>query len=258
MARVAIPKSVRFEVFKRDRFTCQYCGKQAPEVVLHVDHIEPVSKGGTNDLLNLITACESCNLGKSDRQLDDHSAVAKKRGQLEALQERKEQLELMMEWQKELLNLDRAAETEAADFWAQLVPPHKLNDAGIQELSKLLHDKFSLPEVLDAMRISVRQYLEYEGEKPTIESVNKAWAYVSKICNVKRNEQKKPYLRDILYIRGIVRNKFTYCNDQRALDLIEETHLAGAPIDLIRETTKRSRNWSEWQADMHELQKDNQ
>ena len=44
--RVAIPKSIRFEVFKRDSFTCQYCGESAPNVILNVDHIYPVSKGG--------------------------------------------------------------------------------------------------------------------------------------------------------------------------------------------------------------------
>lgn len=47
--RVPISKALRFEVFKRDSFTCQYCGRSAPEVVLEVDHIVPVSKGGTND-----------------------------------------------------------------------------------------------------------------------------------------------------------------------------------------------------------------
>ena len=43
--RVPISKALRFEVFKRDSFTCQYCGRSAPEVVLEVDHIVPVSKG---------------------------------------------------------------------------------------------------------------------------------------------------------------------------------------------------------------------
>ena len=42
--RKAISKKLRFEVFKRDSFTCQYCGKSAPDVILHVDHILPVKK----------------------------------------------------------------------------------------------------------------------------------------------------------------------------------------------------------------------
>lgn len=35
--RKGIPRSIRFEVFKRDMFTCQYCGRKAPDVILEVD-----------------------------------------------------------------------------------------------------------------------------------------------------------------------------------------------------------------------------
>jgi 5-methylcytosine-specific restriction endonuclease McrA len=62
--RKAIPKKLRFEVFKRDSFTCQYCGKSAPDIILEVDHIHPVSRGGEEDITNLITSCFDCNRGK--------------------------------------------------------------------------------------------------------------------------------------------------------------------------------------------------
>jgi 5-methylcytosine-specific restriction endonuclease McrA len=75
--RPSISKRLRFEVFKRDSFTCQYCGKSAPEVVLHIDHISPVAGGGDSDIMNLITSCVSCNLGKGARQLDDRSVITK-------------------------------------------------------------------------------------------------------------------------------------------------------------------------------------
>src|SRR4051812_15410387 len=57
-------KRLRFEVFKRDYFTCRYCGAQPPDVVLVVDHVIPVALGGPSTLDNLITACEPCNQGK--------------------------------------------------------------------------------------------------------------------------------------------------------------------------------------------------
>lgn len=46
--RTSIKKKIRFEVFKRDKFTCQYCGRKAPDIVLEVDHIHPVAEGGAN------------------------------------------------------------------------------------------------------------------------------------------------------------------------------------------------------------------
>jgi hypothetical protein len=59
--------SLRFMVFRRDGYTCQYCGRKAPLVPLHVDHIVPWARGGRTELSNLRTACSMCNLGKSDR-----------------------------------------------------------------------------------------------------------------------------------------------------------------------------------------------
>ena len=67
---MSITKKIRFEVFKRDGFRCAYCGKTPPEVMLEVDHIDPKSKGGKDDINNLITACFDCNRGKRNIVLD--------------------------------------------------------------------------------------------------------------------------------------------------------------------------------------------
>lgn len=67
--RKSISKGLRFEVFKRDRFTCVYCGATPPGVLLHIDHVIPVAGGGDNTIDNLVTACQPCNLGKSDKPL---------------------------------------------------------------------------------------------------------------------------------------------------------------------------------------------
>ena len=85
-----ISKKIRFEVFKRDGFQCAYCGKTPPEVILEVDHIEPVSMGGTDDINNLLTACFDCNRGKKNIKLD--KIPAKLNENLEVLKEKEEQL----------------------------------------------------------------------------------------------------------------------------------------------------------------------
>jgi len=58
--------SMRFELFTRDLFTCQYCGRVPPEVKLVIDHVVPFSAGGTTASDNLITSCHECNAGKAD------------------------------------------------------------------------------------------------------------------------------------------------------------------------------------------------
>jgi len=71
MKRKSISCKVRFDVFKRDEFQCQYCGRTPPVVILEVDHINPVAKGGDNDTDNLVTACFDCNRGKSSNLLSN-------------------------------------------------------------------------------------------------------------------------------------------------------------------------------------------
>lgn len=73
--RALVTPKIRFEVLKRDNFTCQYCGAHGEGVVLEVDHIIPISKGGTSDMGNLITACFDCNRGKGSDLVADKQAM---------------------------------------------------------------------------------------------------------------------------------------------------------------------------------------
>lgn len=67
---MAVSKRLRFEILRRDNHTCQYCGGKAPDVILHVDHVIPVTLGGTDQPGNLVAACKDCNSGKSSAKLD--------------------------------------------------------------------------------------------------------------------------------------------------------------------------------------------
>ena len=62
--RQSIPRKLRHQVFQRDGYRCRECGATNKQTRLHVDHIKPVAKGGTNDLNNLQTLCEECNKAK--------------------------------------------------------------------------------------------------------------------------------------------------------------------------------------------------
>ncbi|MBC8394274.1 MAG: HNH endonuclease [Deltaproteobacteria bacterium] len=89
--RNRVTKTIRFEVFKRDGFTCTYCGKSPPEVELEVDHIDPHSQGGDDGIENYTTACFDCNRGKDDKPLDGlPQSILSKR---EDAEEKKRQVE---------------------------------------------------------------------------------------------------------------------------------------------------------------------
>ena len=72
-----------FNVFLRDNFRCVYCGRSSIEdgMVLHIDHVVPITSGGTGSPENVVTACADCNLRKSSKPLPD---VIRARVQAEA------------------------------------------------------------------------------------------------------------------------------------------------------------------------------
>jgi len=66
--RQPIKPSIRFQVLKRDGYRCQMCGATAQDgAKLEIDHIHPVSKGGSNEPSNLQVLCRDCNAGKRDQ-----------------------------------------------------------------------------------------------------------------------------------------------------------------------------------------------
>ncbi len=90
MRKRRIPEEVELEVFKRDNFTCQYCGFVGDTfekwVFLQTDHFVPKSKGGSDDVNNLITSCISCNMMKQAMSFDTieeaRKAIQKWRGEM--------------------------------------------------------------------------------------------------------------------------------------------------------------------------------
>lgn len=155
--RKNISKTMRFEVFKRDGFTCQYCGRHAPDVLLEIDHIKPVADGGDNSILNLITSCRDCNRGKGKRKLTESVEVGKQFNQLKELEERRQQAEMMLEWREELMRYqERQIDILCREFCGD-DSGICVNSSGRLKL-KLYIKKYGFDEVLYAVQIARSKY----------------------------------------------------------------------------------------------------
>jgi hypothetical protein len=247
--RKSMSKKTRFEVFKRDKFACQYCGAKAPDVLLHVDHINPVSKGGKDALLNLVTACVGCNGGKSARTLDDSSVVEKQRRQLEELQGKREQIDMMIEWQTGLADVGGHAVDRANEFYTSLVPGWSFNESGKQKLRAAISEH-GLETVLAEMRAAVTKHLRIENEKPTEESAGIINRVFFDALKYKAMREKDPVTSELLYIRGIMRRRFRYCPNEAAIKLLREAHASGVPTAELKQLAFEERNWTGWEAEI--------
>ena len=151
--RKTFGKRQRFEIFKRDGFQCSYCGAHPPKAILHVDHIEPVSLGGSNDDDNLTTACQDCNLGKSNVPLTNVSEslssrakeVAEREAQLRGYQE-------IMRKKRERVKLD--AWKVCFIFCDHFYDEREIRKDWFRSVS-IFVEKIGLHECVEAMEIAV-------------------------------------------------------------------------------------------------------
>jgi 5-methylcytosine-specific restriction endonuclease McrA len=60
-------KVTKDNLLRRDNFKCQYCGTELNRKTMTIDHLQPLSKGGSSTWDNMVCACEDCNIRKSNR-----------------------------------------------------------------------------------------------------------------------------------------------------------------------------------------------
>lgn len=253
--RKGLSKKIRFEVFKRDKFTCQYCGRKSPDIILNCDHIDPVAKGGTNEITNLITSCFDCNSGKSDRELGDDTVVVKQRKQLEEIQERREQIELMLEWKKSLDSLEVDIGEMISDYIESRIKDYALSDKGKLGIENHLK-KFGVNDLLNGIDVGLDKYLKYnsggELEQSSIET------FLDKLGGIIAVQNMPPIKQKLAYIKGITRNRFNYWDNRKGSVILsnyvqalekygwtEVKILSDLESEVIK-ISKESKNWSEW------------
>lgn len=249
--RKGLSKKIRFEVFKRDSFTCQYCGNSAPNVLLEVDHIKPVSKQGEDDITNLITSCFDCNRGKSDRELSDDTVAIKRKKQLDELQSRREQIEMMMEWQGGLDSIREQELSAALEYLHSKIYPFTANDSG-EKIIKSAIRKYGLKEFLECVNISVEQYSERDNKNKLLQSsVEKIFNFIPKIAANRKRIAEKPYLQELYYIRGILKNRFQYLGYE-LMKVLEDAYSSGIDYEELKSIAIASRNYNHWLSMMRE------
>lgn len=160
--RRPLSKSLRFEVFKRDRFKCQYCGRGIDETILEVDHVTPVAEGGENDITNLVTSCRDCNRGKGKKLLSDSSVAQVSRKQVEESADHIEQSQMFVQWIKEIRAMQSSQAQEIVSLFKELCGVD-LCPKDILILRSLLN-RFTFEEVYTAAAIAIDQYADWDNE----------------------------------------------------------------------------------------------
>lgn len=234
--RKTISKKTRFEVFKRDSFTCQYCGRTAPEVILEIDHINPVNNGGDNNIINLITSCFDCNRGKGKRKLTENEELKLQLEQLKEINKKREQLEMLVKWKQELEKFDDAQVDKIEDLLYNATG-YKYNEYG-RNCCKNEIKEYGFEEVYESTKISIHQYYD-ENDK---ESITKVFNYIGRICAVRKREKGNPNSKKIYYLIKIAKNRFDSSNDNYLKNILN-TYYKNEDFDYLKMIFCDSYSW---------------
>lgn len=236
--RKPLSKTTRFEVFKRDSFTCQYCGSKAPDVILEIDHINPVSKGGDNEMMNLLTSCFTCNRGKTDRVISDNSVVEKQRKQIEELNIRRQQLEMMLQWRDENIQLKNEEVQKAIDYFNNEFYVYRLSGSGADTITKYVK-KYGIIKVLDAIDKAIDKYYVNDDSFDLV---------LKKVGGILNIESMPEFRQKISYIINTAKHRMHYINNYKLISLLTEYHNSGYDLDPILEMVKnyKFKNYTEF------------
>lgn len=167
MSRSGLPKRVRsvstrlrFDVFKRDDFACQYCGRKTPAVVLECDHIVPIAEGGGDEIENLTTSCFDCNRGKGARSLTTKRTNADLKERRLLIADQEAQLRAYNRAVRERIDRENAAYDEAWDYWFELRDAKTLprNETPFANVLRSYLRKLPLEQVKRAMLIAYERF----------------------------------------------------------------------------------------------------
>lgn len=202
--------SIRFDVFKRDAFTCQYCGRQTPAVVLEVDHVIPRALGGGDEFENLLTACFDCNRGKGSGLVDT----------VKPMRDMEEQAELILERERQLAvyNDAKRVERERKDREYQTVRNYWFEAWEEEEL-----ERWHMP-----WESTVKHYIAALGSEDVMDAMDTAAAKFNRSISTD----------GVRYFIGILKSKHAEAEGR-----ITNCTICGRRMTLTVEEAARSSQW---------------
>lgn len=232
-------------MFKRDSFTCQYCGRKSPDVVLVVDHIKPVAAGGKNDILNLVSSCFDCNSGKGKTHLSDDCVVNKQRQQVLKIAERRRQIEMFLEWRDSLMeNENELAEKLKSEIERILWRNQFTGNAYMLDCCRSMIRKHGFDQCHKAID-SAQPYIKWNDEKITHESSDTAFKKIERIAYWNKVYEDNPSALIVNRAVAYITKVFDGCVNRRVLRSNVETAVEwGLDFDRIAPLVRASASFN--------------
>lgn len=157
---MSISKTLRFEIFKRDLFTCRYCGQNPPAVILEIDHVIPVSDNGDDAKENLITACFDCNRGKGARSLGQ--VIKPLEDSAAEIEERERQIKAYKKLLRDKKRREEEEVSEVEKSFKEVYQEFEFTRQFRTQVRKTFLTRLTLEEAIEAMEVACARGLPHD------------------------------------------------------------------------------------------------
>ncbi|MDH3236767.1 MAG: hypothetical protein OEQ29_24885, partial [Alphaproteobacteria bacterium] len=168
-----------------------------------------------------------------------------------AIEERRTQLEMLIEWREEVIGLQDEA-IDALDRRIIARTGLAMNEECRQRLRRWVR-RYGLAEMFDAVEDALDQMLEWQDGVLTIASWERALAAVPRVAELRRAARDNPYFRELLHICGLLRRRLHYVNELRCLRLMEDGLRAGASIESMKAFARTAKSWTAFRKGLEEF-----
>ena len=106
-------------------------------------------------------------------------------------------------------------------------------------------------EQLEYILERIFHLIKWELANSSIGTLNKEKAFnkIGAVCNSIKYQQENPHMKDLYYIRGILRNRLSYINEHICLDLLKKAYEQKADLEILKSHAKGITNWADWRND---------
>lgn len=245
-------KRIKFEVFEKDSFKCQSCGRGAPIVTLQLTRIQETQHNDNwLDTAFLSTSCKDC-----EKKRSDSTDKSTRNGfiSIDELEERLQQLKMLINWRKGMLNIRKQQLAHLVNYWEHKIPSFVIsNDQKKYILTYIT--KYSCEEIRSAMDMAADKFF-VQSTDGTISnsSILNAFGKVPEIC-LKKSEIADIHESDGLQnVHERIKNNISgFFDSRRAMQWLNYARSWEVPIEELFQMASSIGSWTEFSLNIDKM-----
>jgi hypothetical protein len=244
-------KRIKYEIFEKDAFKCQFCGTGTPNVTLQLVRIQDAQQNDEwLDLAFLSTSCKICEKKKSgveEKSPNNYMSI-------DELEERLQQLKMLINWRKGMLNIRKQQLANLISYWENKIPDFETNNDQKKYLAAYI-SKYSSDEIRSAMDMAVDKFIKFSDDGTLDKnSILTAFSKIPEICQTKTEIVNTHETDGLQRIHNQLEQGISgFFDSNRASQWLNYARSWEVPIDDLFKMATSVKSWTEFSLNIDKM-----